>query len=640
MKTWSRVLGVVAVLALIFSISAGIAGASTTKDYGDVTLTGGFQTGHFPDVWSLAACDMTVSFTYDANGLEDAFGGNAHAWAELGVRAVNYGDFNPTWQAEGAGVWLATDYDWTVNTFDPDPVGFPTLDLDDKLILQKGGGWGEGSYNLPSTPPAPGNNHRVWWDRDGVDPWQNGETANTNGLYDVVITLHANNATSGTAYMNIRGLDQGFETDGNWNTIELTPAGMTFTGNMAHMQVFYGLYGYGATHTVAFEDIAVTGCLQPAGVITSPGEGEVVFGMADFGATYSDDDPSGVQWGVRYNTCAAATNTVWGNVDGHNDPFTWDGSAFLSQADTSSWVPGPYCFVFNPTEGPGEDDMRLTRWFEVMEVIPPTASPTQDPEANAKGWNNTDVTITWNWADEEGGSGIDEENCTMETLVTDEGEDIEVTATCSDLDGNEGEATYYVSIDKTAPTFGDCPEGGPFDLNTGLQPVGPITVNADISGLDGGSSTLSGSVDTSSVGWKAVLFTATDNAGNPTTKTCSYQVIYNWNGFFRPVDNRPIFNVAKAGSAIPVKFSLSGNQGLNIFAEGYPQSIGISCDTGAPSDGIEETLTAGGSSLSYDPIADQYVYVWKTLKSWAGTCRQLEVKLIDGTSHYANFQFK
>jgi hypothetical protein len=176
-------------------------------------------------------------------------------------------DFNPTWMVEGSGVWLATDYDWTPNTFDPDTLvyyGAPfygwygTLDMDDKLILQKAGGMGEGAYNLPSVPPAPGNNHRFWWDRDGVDPWQNPATANTGGIYQIIIKLHATGATTGTAYMNIRGLDQGFETDGNWNTIELTPAGMTFTGDMKHLQVFYGIYGYGATHTAKFQNIKVT----------------------------------------------------------------------------------------------------------------------------------------------------------------------------------------------------------------------------------------------------------------------------------------------------------------------------------------------------------------------------------------------
>jgi hypothetical protein len=367
MRIRSRTLGVMAILALILAVTTGTAAAVTSKNYGDVTLSGGSQTGHFDDVWSLVACDMTVSFTYDANGLVDDSG--AHAWSQLGVRAIGYADFNPTWQSEGAGVWLSTDYDWTVDTFDPDPVGSPSLDLDDKLILQKGGGWGEGSYNLPTPPPNPAANHRVWWDRDGVDPWQNAETANTGGMYDVVITFHANTATSGTAYMTINGLAQGFETDGNWSTIELAPAGMTFTGDMKHLQIFYGLYGYGATHGVAFKNISISGCLQPSGVITSPGEDVLITDTANFDATYADDDPGGVQWAVRYNTCAAATNTVWGNVDGHSDPYSWNGSAFHSQVDTSTWTPGHYCFVFNPVEGTGEDDMRLTRWFWVRGTI-------------------------------------------------------------------------------------------------------------------------------------------------------------------------------------------------------------------------------------------------------------------------------
>ncbi len=58
--------------------------------------------------------------------------------------------------------------------------------------------------------------------------------------------------------MKINGLWQGFETDGNWDTIELTPASMTFTGDMKHLQIFYGLYGYGATHSATFSDITVT----------------------------------------------------------------------------------------------------------------------------------------------------------------------------------------------------------------------------------------------------------------------------------------------------------------------------------------------------------------------------------------------
>ena len=118
------------------------------------------------------------------------------------------------------------------------------------------------------------------------------------------------------------------------------------------------------------------------------------------------------------------------------------------------------------------------------------------------------------------------------------------------------------------------------------------------------------------------------------------QCPFNFTGFFSPVSNPPVLNSVNAGRAIPVKFSLDGDQGLNIFAAGFPASQQIACDSSAPIGAIEETVTAGGSSLSYDPVADQYIYVWKTDDAWAGTCRQLIVKLSDGSTQTANFKFK
>ena len=117
-------------------------------------------------------------------------------------------------------------------------------------------------------------------------------------------------------------------------------------------------------------------------------------------------------------------------------------------------------------------------------------------------------------------------------------------------------------------------------------------------------------------------------------------MIFSWSGFFQPVDNLPTINVAKAGSAIPVKFSLGGNKGLNIFATGFPLSQMLQCSTGTVQDAIEQTVNAGSSGLKYDPATNQYNFVWKTEKPWGGTCRQLVVKLIDGTTYVANFKFK
>jgi hypothetical protein len=61
--------------------------------------------------------------------------------------------------------------------------------------------------------------------------------------------------------------------------------------------------------------------------------------------------------------------------------------------------------------------------------------------------------------------------------------------------------------DTTAPTFGACPAAGPFLLNSGAQTVGPIAASDEPggSGLDTSASTLTGSVDTSTVGTKSVI---------------------------------------------------------------------------------------------------------------------------------------
>lgn len=58
---------------------------------------------------------------------------------------------------------------------------------------------------------------------------------------------------------------------------------------------------------------------------------------------------------------------------------------------------------------------------DVADTTPPTANPVLNPSSNTAGWNNSDVTINWNWSDELGGSGIDTNNCTTSTLLDTDG---------------------------------------------------------------------------------------------------------------------------------------------------------------------------------------------------------------------------
>ena len=114
---------------------------------------------------------------------------------------------------------------------------------------------------------------------------------------------------------------------------------------------------------------------------------------------------------------------------------------------------------------------------------------------------------------------------------------------------------------------------------------------------------------------------------------------YSFAGFFSPVDNPDTVNVVKAGSSIPVKFSLGGDQGLGVLADGYPKVLRYACDDVEDADDIEQTTTAN-QGLTYNALTDTYTYVWKTDKNWKGKCATLTLKLDDGSEHTALFQLK
>jgi len=610
--------------------------------YDDVTLTGGSQAGHFPEIWDLTACDMIISFTYNANGLVDDAG--AHAWAELGIRQLGYGDFNPTWQVEGAGVWLATDYEWSVNTFDPDPVGAPNLDLDDKLILQKAGGHGEGDYNLPSAPPAPGNNHRVWWDRDGVNPWQSGATANTNGIYNVVIKLHATTVTSGTAYMTIKGLDQGFETDGNWNTIELTPAGMTFTGDMTKMQVFYGLYGYGATHSVTFEDITVEGCLAilpSVPTITWPANGVYITTAALTHIDWTDSTGTFTPFEYKYEAYGDANYTSliyssgWLNVSEIQSPGTPEDVYYIrvmakdSIGNLSDWSNGsanPYIIY------------KIT----VDNTPPVITAGTPTGIIGLNDWWTSDVTVPFSATDNLSGfapDGVLSIDLASKTTV---GEGVALNVTSDGISDRAGNLAVGIQagpfkVDLTPPmVIVTLPNSGVYLLNQ--------VVSATWSATDAHSGVVPPTtgtilINTSSVGTGQTLTvpvgTAVDYAGNPSAVvTANYSVVYAYSDILPPInpDGSSIF---KLGSTVPVKFQLRDANGTfvpNAIAKIYLLKISNGI-TGTELEAVSTSAATTGNLFRYDSTSNQYIFNLATKPLSTGTW-QIRIELVDDGMSY------
>jgi hypothetical protein len=225
-----------------------------------------------------------------------------------------------------------------------------------------------------------------------------------------------------------------------------------------------------------------------------------------------------------------------------------------------------------------------------------------------------------------------------------------VIRVCATIDGQTVEDTTEVVLDSTAPETtilagpDEAGTSGPnvvFELDAD-EPArfrcalddAPMTDCDDIAAFAGLTD-----------GPHRLEVVAVDRAGNtdptPVVRTWMVGVSgYPFAGFFAPVDNPPVTNAVRAGTAVPVRFSLGGDEGLDVLADGSPYSRRVACETGAPADEIEETVAPGGSSLQYDAATDTYTYVWKTNRAWGGTCRQLTVRFDDGSAHAALFELR
>jgi hypothetical protein len=140
--------------------------------------------------------------------------------------------------------------------------------------------------------------------------------------------------------------------------------------------------------------------------------------------------------------------------------------------------------------------------------------------------------------------------------------------------------------------------------------------------------------DTSTVGFHTFTVTSDDLAGNSSESSVQYNVVWDgMTGFLSPIGDG--VNAAQANSAVPVKFSLGGDYGMDVIADGYPVSQQVDCTTLEPIGDAQETQAAEDLVIE----DGQYKYVWKTKKPWAGTCRTLTIQLVDNTVHTALFQF-
>jgi hypothetical protein len=114
---------------------------------------------------------------------------------------------------------------------------------------------------------------------------------------------------------------------------------------------------------------------------------------------------------------------------------------------------------------------------------------------------------------------------------------------------------------------------------------------------------------------------------------------YKFAGFFNPVQNDSVVNLAKAGSTIPLKWQLRAEGGGFVSALSAVTGIRYQERKCSDSTLLYDLVLADSTGNSGLKISgNQYHYNWKTAKNMAKKCYRLNVELFRFDVHSADFQ--
>jgi len=243
---------------------------------------------------------------------------------------------------------------------------------------------------------------------------------------------------------------------------------------------------------------------------------------------------------------------------------------------------------------------------------------------------NADFSLSTAWTDEGIGEGEEGENVSTNSRVV-----CDRAGNCTTAGPVGG-----IKIDKKAPAVKITDPSASAEYKVGKS------IDADYYCTDGGSGvdackgpvSKGSAIDTASIGRKTFEVEAKDKAGNTTSVTHTYNVIYDFNSGdpVRFVEDPPSkLYTTTAGRRILLAFRLGVDRASNVVAAGYPRWRQIECAERGPG------TTTKGNNLHFtpDPGSDRYALVLETSRAWSGTCMRLSLKLNDGTQSSADFKF-
>jgi hypothetical protein len=325
----------------------------------------------------------------------------------------------------------------------------------------------------------------------------------------------------------------------------------------------------------------------------------------------------------------------------HATYYRIDGGDALvyGEAFTEPLADGSHSIEYWSIDNAGNAEEHHTTTVSVDTTAPSISAAVTSGTLGANGWYTTPVTVHFTCSDD--GSGIAEGACPADETVSTDGAAQVVTGSVTDRAGNEASTSVTINLDQTGPTVtGANVDGKRYTL--GETVPAPTCTATDLgSGPASCVVTVTGG-NANGVGTFTWTATAKDRAGNATTSTGSYKVVYRFDGFAQPINDTAHqvglnTSVFKAGSTVPAKLQVKRSDGTVVQPVTAPVWLAPvrGSATSAPIDESLYSATAdSGSVYKYDATAQQWSYNWKSLT--AGYYWRIGVRLDDGETYYVN----